>query len=93
MAKQVINARGFKVLQVNATEIEGSLGLCDCCNQKSLVGYMPAVLPGYYYCRECFVGFATEAEMCESDKEIESEVFHDYQKTYKIKGEIDFSEV
>lgn len=77
MAKIEENSKGFKVIEMTATEvwqIFGGYGICDYCNCNSDSGYYIAVLYSWY-CPECYQEWIKRAKRYQNDMKIEMEDF------------------
>lgn len=85
MAKIIDNKKGFKVIQVDASECikafgAGSLGICDRCGQPSFgAGYYVAVL-NCWYCPSCYDDWMKRAIRYDEDIPIEEKNYQFYKK-------------
>lgn len=87
MAKIIDNPKGFKVIEISRAElvakIDGSIGICDYCNETHATGYYIAVL-NQWFCPKCYAEWQGYAKRYPDDEPYETENFNRYKRIFGL---------
>lgn len=90
MAKDLVNDKGFKIIELDTGDILHlcSLGICDFCDNPLMGGksYYIAVLNSIY-CPECFYSWFKRAHKYKKDEPIENRNYKYYKDLFKRQWE------
>lgn len=91
MAYQVKNKKGFLIIRATLAELCAAEpvpqpGICDCCGNATLQGYIIGVLGHRWYCPECYKKWLARAENYPEDKDFELAVFNEYRNRFAAAG-------
>ena len=87
MAKVLKSDKGFKLIEMSATEVIdfGGMGICDSCGNAARKGVYVAVLNSWM-CDICFKEWHARAVNYASDREVEKANFEAYKRILRACG-------